>query len=152
MENNVQLTFDDFMSKYHPVKNPLNSGRGMDDCQFETYDEDLQYVRTFPDQSKVWTLIDNNDGWFGISAGFHTINRMGFLITEESWGDSTEEYAICDEGPVNEWFFGLSIDDQKSLFPDLEMDPEHEEEYQLTDAWYELGLDEREELQSNFKQ
>lgn len=167
MDNNTTLTVEDFYKKYHPEYNTIlvaqfnkenpddhgttsyNDLAPHNGCMYETYGKELDYVKNVP-QGRVWTIIDNNDGWFGIVAGCHWVNRIGYLITEEEWSDSNEEYVISDEGPVNEWFFGLSIEVQKSLFPDLKMDPEHEEEYQLTDAWYELGLDEREVIMNNY--
>jgi hypothetical protein len=151
MNNNKQLTIDDFEQKYHPVKNPFRDTWTFDGCQFETYGEDIEYVRSFEDKQKIWTVIDNNDGWFGVVAGYHYINRIGYLITEEKWESEFEEYTICDEGPVNDWFWSLSVEEKKSLFPSLELKPNLHEEDQLEDEWHDNCVDEKEEIMMNFK-
>ena len=64
-------------------------------CMYETFGEELEYVRKQPNK-RIWTIIDNNDGDnFIIIAGFHFVNRIGYLVTNEEWQDEYEEY-ICD--------------------------------------------------------
>ena len=125
MDNNTTLTVEDFYKKYHPEYNTIlvaqfnkenpddhgttsyNDLAPHNGCMYETYGKELDYVKNVP-QGRVWTIIDNNDGWYGIIAGYHWINRLGYLITEEEWSDSNEEYVISDEGPVNDWFERLA--------------------------------------------
>ena len=149
MDNNIVLTEEDFYKKYHPIPNPYDSNASFDGCMFETHGRELDYVKNIP-QGRVWSIIDNNDGWYGIVAGYHWINRLGHLITEEEWSDYNEEYVISNEGPVNDWFFSLTIKEQKSVFPDLKIDPDKDEEDQLTDAWYDQGIDEKEVIMNNY--
>lgn len=96
--NNKQLSDDVFFEKYTCVENPYTEGGSFNNCMFETYGEEYQLVvkqvGLYP--ASVWTIIDNNDGWYGIVAGYHWINRQGYLITEQEWENEYEEYTIYD--------------------------------------------------------
>lgn len=89
---------DIFYEKYHPVKNHLLESAPWDDCMFETFGEEVQYVcdvANNPDTAKkVWTIVE--DGGLSIIAGYHYVNRLGYLITEEDWEDEMESYE-CEE-------------------------------------------------------
>ena len=128
-----KMTIDDFEKKYTLVKNHLDEHANYDGYQFETFGKELEYVLEQVKGNKVWTVIDC-DGWYGITAGYHWINRLGYLITEEGWMDDYEEYVISNEGPVNDWFFDLTVEEKKSLFPDLKIDDCKDLEDQLEDA------------------
>ena len=41
------ISFDEFETKYKPIKNHLNEDRGYDGCAFETFGEELNYVCKF---------------------------------------------------------------------------------------------------------
>ncbi len=69
-----------FWNKYIPVKNHLSDSG----CVFETYGEDLDFVKSC-DQTKVWTLLDC-DGKMIIASGFHIVNRISYFVTEKSFG------------------------------------------------------------------
>jgi hypothetical protein len=38
--------------------------------------------------------VDNEDGELIIIAGFHFVNRLGYLITDEAWEDEYEQYLV----------------------------------------------------------
>lgn len=63
-------------------------------CMYETFGEELDYVKTKLNKN-IWTIVDNEEGDLTIIAGFHFVNRLGYLITDEAWEDEYEEY-ICD--------------------------------------------------------
>jgi len=93
-----QLSDEIFHSKYTLVPNHI---RPNDNQEWETYGEELDYVRACnPDT--IWTIIDNNDGWYGIVAGYHYVNRMSYLVTVEPWTDENEEYTIYDTTELRE--------------------------------------------------
>ena len=147
-----EKSIDDFLEKYKPIINTHDKYAGFDGSMFETYGTELEFVNSIneTEPKRVWTLIDC-DGWYGICAGYHWINRIGYVITEENWESETEEYVICNEGPVNEWYSNLSIGQKKDLFPDFKINPILGIENQLDDAWYDLGVDEKEEIMNNYK-
>ena len=54
---------------------------------YETYDEELQYVFDLSKkENRVWTIVEGDDGMCFV-AGFHLVNRMGYLVTEKPWND-----------------------------------------------------------------
>lgn len=78
--------------KYKPIENHFPSKNGAYNGKvFETFGDELEYVRTYPDQRKVWTLLDV-DGKLYISAGYYIVNRFGYFITEIAWETGTEEF------------------------------------------------------------
>jgi hypothetical protein len=145
------LTYDNFSEKYTLVENHIGKHSSFEGCMFETYDKELEFVRSC-DPKRIWTVIDC-DGWFGITAGYHWINRVGYLITNEEWESDTEEFVICDEGPVNDWFNNFDTEEQKKVFGerDLHLDTAKDIADQLTDSWNDLSVDEKEDLMENFK-
>ena len=68
-------------------------------CMYETYGEDLDHVFELArdrNNKNVWTIIECDDDENGnsvvsIVAGYHLVNREGFLITEKPW-ESGGEY------------------------------------------------------------
>lgn len=86
-------TIDDFFDKYTPVTNKIEDrGWGEDgkSQMFETFGPELEFVQKQADET-VWTLLDTDEGQ-AICAGFHFVNRIGYVITEQRWKDSTECY------------------------------------------------------------
>lgn len=147
---NKELNYDDFLEKYTPLNNHFCKTAAHDGTMFETFGHELDFVRAC-DPQHVWTLIDNNDGWYGISAGLHSVNRIGYIITEEPWDDSTLEFTICDEGPVNDWFSSLAPSKMAEIMGiDQSLTPEEKSEKAM-DAWYDLCVDEKEEIMNKYK-
>lgn len=81
--------------KYKPVKNHIDKNSSMSGFMFETFEEEIKHVFDLSNTNvkKVWTIIEAEGKWY-ISAGFHVVNRIGFLITEKEWEKETEEYYI----------------------------------------------------------
>lgn len=97
MSNNVseyiEISEDDFFEKYKPITNHLNDNapftyndKGL---MFETYGEELEFVRTQPD-NKIWTYQDDDMGNPIIANGYHLVNRIGYFITENPFPDNME--------------------------------------------------------------
>jgi surface polysaccharide O-acyltransferase-like enzyme len=61
---------------------------------YETYGLEEEYIRQMAQDEKtkkrVWTVLDC-DGELIIAAGFHFVNRMGYIITEKEWTTGEEE-------------------------------------------------------------
>ena len=84
--------------KYKPIKNHItNNG----DDKFETYGEELEYVRTIneTDPDRIWTLIEGDSGDLWITNGYHFVNRLNYFITEVPYkGDYVEvPYLIFED-------------------------------------------------------
>jgi hypothetical protein len=81
----IQMTEDEFDSTYTLLPNHLNPNAswayGNDaGCLFETYGEELQFVRS-QNPATIWTLVDGDDGNQFIVSGYHFVNRIGYLIS-----------------------------------------------------------------------
>lgn len=92
MEEVVMITEDQFEEEFRPVKNPLVESAPFNDWMHETYGEELEHVRK-QDPSHIWTIIETEEKLFYV-AGFHIVNRLGYIITEKPWVSGTEEVAL----------------------------------------------------------
>jgi hypothetical protein len=99
-----RLTEDEWLEKYTPIDNPFTEQGSYDNTLYETYGDEYEAIKIADvvNPRKVWTLIDNNEGWTGIVAGWHYVNRMGYFLTEEEWEDDQEEYTVYDESEEQE--------------------------------------------------
>ena len=62
---------------------------------FETYGEDLAFVGT-QENRHVWTLVDDDNGIPTIVAGYHFVNRIGYIITIKKWEDENLSFPYVD--------------------------------------------------------
>jgi len=62
---------------------------------FETYDEDLDFVRS-QNPNHIWTLVDDDNGVPTIVAGFHFVNRIHYIITIKPWTDENLAFKYVD--------------------------------------------------------
>ena len=93
-------TFDnEWLDTYTPIANPIAIGGPEHEGEmimFETYGEELDTVRAAKPEC-IWTLIECDECQV-ISKGFHLVNRIGYLITEEPHtNDPNEEYMYWDD-------------------------------------------------------
>jgi hypothetical protein len=81
----ITITEDEFDATYSLRPNHLNpnaswtigDGPG---CLFETYGEELAFVRS-QDPRTIWTLLDGDDGDQLVVSGYRLVNRIGYLIS-----------------------------------------------------------------------
>ena len=81
----IQLSEHDFDAQYTLVRNHLNPNASWSygdgpGCLFETYGDELEFVRK-QDHCNVWTLADGDNGDLYLASGFHFVNRIGYLIS-----------------------------------------------------------------------
>ena len=76
--------------EYKPIKNHIDTNASFDGYAFETFDEELEFVKK-ADPKKVWTIVEGDDNEIYYVSGFHYVNRLSYIITEKSW---TEEITI----------------------------------------------------------
>lgn len=87
----MEISEDKFYEEYKPQINHLDDNASFDGCMYETYGEELDYVfQLSKKENRVWTIIEGDEG-ICYSAGFHYVNRLGFLVTEKPW-DSEDDY------------------------------------------------------------
>jgi hypothetical protein len=84
-ETFIELSEDEFDATYPLVPNHINPnaswgvGEGSG-CLFETYGEELEFVRK-QDPNTIWTLLDGDEGNLYLASGYHLVNRIGYLIS-----------------------------------------------------------------------
>jgi hypothetical protein len=84
-ETFIELTEDEFADRYPLVPNHINRSAGWavgdaGGCLFETYGEEFAFICR-QDPSKVWTLVDGDDGDMYLISGLHFVNRIGYLLS-----------------------------------------------------------------------
>ena len=87
----------EFFERYRPIQNPYTEEGSWNNTMFETYGDELAYVKSseFSDK-QIWTLIDCENEETYIIPGFHFVNRNGYFITQIPWEDDTIE-VNCNE-------------------------------------------------------
>ena len=82
----IKITYDLFEETYKPIDNHLDDNASYDNTMFETYGDEHQFVLDTlanPETSKcVWTVIGDN-GATVLASGYHLVNRLGYIITEQ---------------------------------------------------------------------
>lgn len=78
-----KLTFEKWVKQYRPLSNHLVPDAPYDGLMFETYGNELEFVRNHmnTDPRKIWTQVEVDDKMY-ILSGFHYVNRFGYYVTE----------------------------------------------------------------------
>ena len=79
----TQLTIDQWEEKYSPVTNHLVFDASWNGTMFETYGNEIEFVRGITD-NYVWTWVDGDDGTYIVS-GMAFVNRIGYFVTVHPW-------------------------------------------------------------------
>lgn len=92
------LDVDDFESQFGTC---LHCAEGTESgCAewYETYGSDLEKVKAIlanPDpriNQTVWTAVDGDDGRMYLTAGYHFVNRIYYVISKKPWVTGQEEF------------------------------------------------------------
>ena len=90
----ITMTDEEWEEQFRPIKNHLATHGAGNGCGFETYGEEIEFVRQFADKNRVWTVIEGDDGSAWICEGMRLVNRLWFFVTEEPYDPNTT-YDIC---------------------------------------------------------
>jgi hypothetical protein len=93
------INYDDWFEKYKPQLNHFTSLPDNDNYTFETFGEELEYVKK-QNNKQIWTLIECEDEEIWIIPGYHLVNRMNYYITEKVWKD--ENIQVNDNEMIND--------------------------------------------------
>ncbi len=104
------LTVEEWDSRYKPMTNVLDPNASWDGVMFETYGEEHNTVRKYPN-NRVWTYIDGDNGTYLI-AGYHIVNRIGYFICEVPWEHENIQVLV----KLDEHLKDLSIDELAEVF------------------------------------
>lgn len=103
----IKITDEEFWAKYKPVKNLFKSASGAQDgCAFETYGyQHVHVMKTLKDRpNNIWTELDSGE----IISGYHTVNRLAYLITEIPFPKNTDVEVIRESESLR---FAIDIPD-----------------------------------------
>jgi hypothetical protein len=75
----LTLTDDQFIARYKPEENEQGDYYRQRDW---TVPEDQEEIEKATKEHRIWTAGDDDDGNFGISSGWHFVNRLYYIITE----------------------------------------------------------------------
>ncbi len=96
----MKYSIEQFIEKFKPVINHLDPNAGFNGWMYETYGQELYHVQSIASaldtMKKVWTIIEGDEGSIVYSAGYHLVNRLGYIITENYWEDA-DDYVELDE-------------------------------------------------------
>jgi hypothetical protein len=74
------MTYDEWFNHYKPIKNEITKYQSDFLTAFETYGEELEFVRNH-DEKFIWTEVDGDEGVYIIS-GYHLVNRIQYYVCE----------------------------------------------------------------------
>jgi hypothetical protein len=82
----LEISEEAFDEQYPLLTNHLNPNASWafsdtGGCLFETYGEELAFVRQ-QNRRYVWTFLDGDDGDQYVASGLHFVNRIGYLISK----------------------------------------------------------------------
>jgi len=81
MDKFIEMTEDEWFETYKPIQNHLDIDSSFNGYMFETYGEEVEFVKSTPEQH-VWMYGDGDDGGTYIWSGWGYVNRIGYFITE----------------------------------------------------------------------
>ena len=81
MNDFIEMTEDEWFDTYKPIKNHIQVTAAFDGHMFETYGEEVEFVKA-QDENRIWMLGDGDDGGMYIWSGWGFVNRIGYFITE----------------------------------------------------------------------
>lgn len=96
----MNISEETFYKKYKPQVNHIDDNASYDGRMYETFGKELEYAHSMVKENRVWTIIEGDEDSLYIVAGFHLVNRQGFMVTEKPYKTGKEE--VCLEEPVNE--------------------------------------------------
>jgi hypothetical protein len=98
-EDNFDEIFKPQINHIERAKQPMSIA-DEDLCSFsgqmyETFGEDIDYVFNLAKTTnRVWTIVEGDDDTMFYCAGFHYVNRIGFIVCEVEYKDGQEDIQL----------------------------------------------------------
>lgn len=117
MDNFIEMTFEEADEQFKFMVNNYDEYASLDGLMFETYGDEYEYVKS-KSPERIWTWGDGDDGGSYIWNGFHLINRIGYLISENPVpANTTIQIKISSY-----WYYcegcGVEMEDDDQLISD----------------------------------
>ena len=103
MDNFIEMTEDEWFETYKPIKNHIDTNASFDGHMFETYGDEVEFVKSQP-ENRIWMYGDGDDGGTYIWSGWGFVNRIGYLVSQIPVPENTKiqikmsPYWYCCEG------------------------------------------------------
>jgi hypothetical protein len=95
-QKSLYTPLTEWEKKFKPIKNHLDPDARYDGCMFEMPNYHSEEFVTKQDMHRIWTVVTDDHGNECIIAGWHVVNREGFLVTTKKWKDN-EDWNVYDE-------------------------------------------------------
>lgn len=101
----IIISDEDFFTNYKPIINHIARANATDTIadndiapyagtMYETFGKEVEHIVMLANhpktKNKVWTIVDGDEDPIVI-AGYHLVNRIGYIVTEKPWVTGTEE-------------------------------------------------------------
>lgn len=80
-KNGTPISIDLWDEAFTPLYTPITEGNE-EAGLFETFGKDLEFVRN-QNPANIWTVVDGSDDNMYLIAGYHLVNRINYIITEQ---------------------------------------------------------------------
>lgn len=93
----AEIDEEDFFAQYKPIGNPAHGGK--DPCY--EWDED-EIRRAGIPWTRSWAAVEGDNNSMSLIPGYHKVNVLYFMVTEEPWPDEDiwvsliDEFGTCD--------------------------------------------------------
>ena len=81
VNNFIEMDFDEWCETFKPIPNYLDDNASFDGAMFETYGEEVEFVKA-QDENRIWMYGDGDNGNSYIWSGWGFVNRLGYFVTE----------------------------------------------------------------------
>ncbi len=81
-QDHIEMAEDDFYETYTQRENHLDDNASFNGAMYETYGEEVGYVRKNIKSPRLWTIVECEEGLYYMS-GYHYVNRLGYFFTEQ---------------------------------------------------------------------
>ena len=87
-DNFIEMTEDEWIATYKPIKNHLDTNASFNGEMFETYGKEVEFVKQ-QNPNTIWMYGDGDDGGGYVWSGWGFVNRIGYFVTEVPFPDNT---------------------------------------------------------------
>ena len=91
IEQEAYEDFDDLDQKYGVIEQAQSTTESQHQFLLETYGKDLEKAQA-TSANNIWTIVSTDCSLDFIVAGFHVINRIGYIQTLRPWENENEQF------------------------------------------------------------
>jgi len=88
MDKFIEMDFEEFVEKFKPITNHIDTNASFDGLMFETYGDEYEFVKQ-AHPNHIWMYGDGDDGGSYLWSGWGFVNRIGYFITEVPFPTNT---------------------------------------------------------------